>query len=120
MNLILDTNAVIFLIHGRLAMQLPPTGNLAVSIISEIELRAKQSLPAAESFAIARFLSTTRILPLSEPIKECAIEVRAKFGLKVPDAIIAATAIHQGVPMVSGDRHFLRVAGLKVIVPAVN
>ena len=38
-----------------------------------------------------------------------AIDLRKRHGLKVPDCLIAATAIQLDVPLVSSDKHFERL-----------
>jgi predicted nucleic acid-binding protein len=58
-----------------------------------------------------------RCLPVSLRVLELAAELRARYGLKTPDAIHAATAQIQGsVLFVTNDAGFRRVPGLPVAV----
>ncbi|MBF0159319.1 MAG: type II toxin-antitoxin system VapC family toxin [Magnetococcales bacterium] len=43
-----------------------------------------------------RYLSTQRQLPLLDPIFTIALDLRAHHGLKTPDALHLATAMHHG------------------------
>jgi predicted nucleic acid-binding protein len=57
-------------------------------------------------------------MPDNEIIKQ-TISIRKKRKLKITDAIIAATAIVNGLTLVSdNDRDFKKIAGLKYINPA--
>jgi len=49
------------------------------------------------------------IIELSPAIKEKAIDLRRNYSLKLPDAIIAATAVELNLPLISGDGVFSRV-----------
>jgi predicted nucleic acid-binding protein len=56
-------------------------------------------------------------LPVSLRVLEVAADLRARHGLKTPDAIHAATALIAGsVQFVTNDMGFRRVPGLPVIV----
>jgi predicted nucleic acid-binding protein len=58
-----------------------------------------------------------RCLPVSLRVLDSAAELRARHGLKTPDAIHAATALIQGsVLFVTNDIGFRRVPGLPVVV----
>ena len=57
----------------------------------------------------------TRLTPISSPIIERAAQLRATVNLKTPDAIHAATALHEGVALfVSNDAAYRRVPSLPV------
>jgi predicted nucleic acid-binding protein len=52
-------------------------------------------------------------LPMSEAVIEQAIRIRKTFGLKLPDAVIAATALAHGLQlMTANESDFKRVLGL--------
>jgi predicted nucleic acid-binding protein len=56
-------------------------------------------------------------LPISREVLELSAQLRAAHGLKTPDAIHAATALHHGCSeFVTNDAVFKRVPGLPVIV----
>jgi len=58
-----------------------------------------------------------RCLPVSLRVLETAADLRARYGLKTPDAIHAATALLAGsVLFVTNDTGFRRVPGLPVVV----
>ena len=48
-------------------------------------------------------------------IKEKYVKIRKKHSLKLADAIIAATAMAFDMPIITADRQFKTVDGLKLI-----
>jgi predicted nucleic acid-binding protein len=100
---ILDTNAVIYLQKGMLAAPLPQ-GAYGISIITEIELRGFQGLTDPQRGWLKAFLDSVYIIGLTEDIKERAIELRQCYRIKLPDAIIAATAIEEAAVLLTNDQ----------------
>lgn len=46
--------------------------------------------------------------------KELAISLRKKYSLKIPDLIIAATAISMDIPLVTTDTGFKQITELEI------
>jgi predicted nucleic acid-binding protein len=68
-----------------------------------------------ESSAITKFIASAPVIPLGEEVKECAILIRRLYGVKIPDAIIAATAQVLDATLVSNDRQLARVTSVRQI-----
>ncbi len=49
------------------------------------------------------------IIELNEPIKAHTISLRRKYRFKLPDAMIAATAQHMNLPLLSADKRLEKV-----------
>ena len=65
--------------------------------------------------------TTTAELPLDDEIIQRAIFLRQQKSMKLGDAIIAATALEYGVPLVTrNESDFEHVSGLRVINPFVG
>jgi predicted nucleic acid-binding protein len=107
----LDTNAVLYMFSGRLQVPLEPE-EYVVSIITEIELLSFPALTPATEAEIRAFLSDVDLIELTPEIKERAILVRRRHRLKLPDAIIAATAMEMDAELVTNDARFAAVEGL--------
>lgn len=45
-------------------------------------------------------------------IRDITIDLRRNYNLKLPDALVAATAIFLGIPLISADSHFEKVTEL--------
>jgi predicted nucleic acid-binding protein len=89
--ILLDTNIVLYLLGGRLANPLP-VGQYFDSIITEIELLSYFSLSLEEERQIINFLDCITVIGIDNNIKNLAIALRKQYRLRLPDAIIAATA----------------------------
>ena len=118
-RLVLDTNAVIYIVGDSLE-EPPPDGPYAISILTEIEVLGYQLLDRDTETKIRRLLDSLEIVPLAEEIKELAIVLRQGHRLKTPDAIIAATAIALNSPLVSNDSDLDRVPDLKRVPLALK
>lgn len=118
----LDTNAIIYylkddsnavpLLREIFAHEAP----LYVSAITELELLAYSSLSAQEKALIEEILTTISIIPLDSHIARLASLVRRQYRLKVPDSVIAATAIFTGSTLITRNtRDFKRVTTLSLL-----
>jgi predicted nucleic acid-binding protein len=108
---VLDTNAVLYLLGGKLFEPLS-TGQYFISVISEIELLSYPLLDENAHSKIDDFLSEITIIGLTEPVKKVAIQMRRDYQLKLPDAIVAATALSLGATLVTNDAKLLRLPSI--------
>jgi predicted nucleic acid-binding protein len=104
---LLDTNAVLYLLGGRLAASLP-IGHYHVSVISEMELLSYPKLTADAEKEIQSFLGTVTVVDLLPDVKTAAIKLRRLHALKLPDAIVAASALVCGATLFTNDAQLLR------------
>lgn len=93
-----------------------------VSVVTQAELYAGKSVwekrRARDELKLIFF--ALRILPLSEEIAIAAGRIRAKHGIDLIGAIIAASAMSRSEPLATlNPKHFKVVAGLK-LAPIVN
>ena len=109
---VIDTNIFILRFNDRLA-DLLPRGKIICSIITEIELLSFSKLTSAEETLIRDTLAKLAIYGIDQDIKEDAIRLRRESGLKLPDAVIAATAIHHQAVLVTNDAELQNVPGLQ-------
>ncbi len=85
----------------------------AMCFVVKIELRSFQGDIVKEN-TIADLVSNCAIMELSDEIIEKTIELRRKAKIKLPDAVIAATAIVHNLTLLStNDSDFLKVPKLK-------
>lgn len=90
--------------------------SLFVSVISEIEFLSYKNLSTPGEENLMNFLKEFRIIYIDEIIKEEAINIRKIYSLKLPDCIIAATAISLDIPFISADKQFRQIKNLPLEV----
>jgi hypothetical protein len=52
-------------------------------------------------------------LPLNDAVANGTIDLRKRVGLKLPDAVIAATALQWGAVLITNDSRMNDIPGLK-------
>ncbi|MEH2330322.1 type II toxin-antitoxin system VapC family toxin [Nostoc sp.] len=98
----LDTNVVLYFLGGRLVNPLP-SGQYFISVITEIELLSYPSLSLEEETQIIDFLNKITIIGIDSNIKNLTIAFRKQYKLRLPDAIIAATAKSLNATLFTND-----------------
>jgi predicted nucleic acid-binding protein len=101
MRFLLDKNVVIYLQKGDLNESLPPAF-YSISIITEMELL---SYPMSDEDInwLHRFIGAVEIIGLTKEVKELAIELRRSHKLRLPDAIVAASALLYDAVLLSNE-----------------
>ncbi|MEO6219814.1 MAG: type II toxin-antitoxin system VapC family toxin [Ginsengibacter sp.] len=112
---LLDTNIIIYILDGdKIISNYLSQKFFFTSIICEIELFSSKSLTPKEEKQIRSFLQEFRIITIDQSIKELAILFRKKYFLKIPDSIIAATAVSLDIPLVTSDKGFKQITELSI------
>jgi predicted nucleic acid-binding protein len=88
-----------------------------VSVISKIELLSFNA-PAEQYQLLTDFMNDAMIIELTNKIVDATIEIRKKHKTKLPDAIIAATALVYNLTIISRNiSDFKNIDGLKFVNP---
>lgn len=111
---IADTNAVVYLLNGNECMKPYLGKKLGVSVISVMELLSFPEITDAEDKKIRAFLDRCEVLQITDDVKERTIQFRRKKKVKLPDAIIASSAMAQGKPLITADTGLFHVDGLQL------
>ena len=108
---LLDTNAVIQLLDGNpsLIKMVEDSDFLAISVISKLEFLSYPDLTEDEKNAFSELLEDLTVFDLmasDSALMQEAVAMRIDGGLKLPDAVIAATALVNGCEVITNDVHF--------------
>ena len=108
---LLDTKAIIQLLKGNpeLALLASKADFLAASVIADLEFLSFRGLSDADAALYRAFRSRIWIfdVPSDDPLfTRTVVEARKTFNLKLPDAIIAATARANALTVLTADDHF--------------
>ena len=106
---VFDTNILVDYLKGVRAAkeELDRYRVRQISIITFIEVMVGAE-NAAEESAIRGFLATFEVIELSAEIAQEAISIRKELRLKIPDAIVYATARTQGCMLVTRNTKELK------------
>lgn len=119
-NYLIDTNAVI----DYLGKRLPESGmdfmddviNAVpnVSVITKIEVLGFNA-PDNHSRILVNFMSDATVLDLTDEVVDVCIALRKEYKTKLPDAIIAATALVYDFTLITRNvNDFKNIHGLNV------
>jgi predicted nucleic acid-binding protein len=121
---LVDSNALIYLLSGaesplvlnRIEQALRHQS--CISVITRMEVLGWQT-HTENSLRLARqLLDSVPQIELRPDIVERAIQIRLKLKTKLPDAVIAATALCEGLPLMTrNSADFQRFEGLQIIDP---
>jgi predicted nucleic acid-binding protein len=110
-KVLVDTNIVIYTLGGRKELSERVKGSTVyLSVISEMEARCYPSLDEIARTRVEEYIRRCTRIGLEERVKEEAIRIRSIYRLKLPDAIVAATAMVFDLPLLSADQVFMRVS----------
>jgi len=120
---LLDSNVII----GYLAGRIPSSGmdivseiishRPNISVISQIEVLRFNDTPENEAI-LEEFVNMSKIYPLSNNVVECIIKLCKQIKIKLPDAIIAATALLEELILVTRNiNDFKKIPDLVLLNP---
>jgi len=118
--MLLDSNVLIYFSKpgGEFLARWVGDPRAAVSIVSQIEALGFAGLIPVESEAIELALESLPSRPLTDATAKRAIALRRRKRMKLGDAIIAATALEYGVPLVTrNEDDFENIPGLETTNP---
>lgn len=120
LSVLLDTNAIISLLKNENAvLQLVSDANLVmISIINEFEFKSFSNLTEHDLKLLDEFLKQVLIVDLKRSdntLIKTIYNLRKTYQIKLPDAIIAATAITFQASLITADKGFSKINELKLI-----
>jgi tRNA(fMet)-specific endonuclease VapC len=120
---IFDTNAIVALLNGSSGLNdiVGSAKWIGISIINYLEFLAYTGLSPEDGALFTDFCSRIDVIGLKvedAKLLDTTTRLRRDYRLKLPDAIIAATALTSEATLVTADDDFRRVSGLAVLNPA--
>lgn len=116
----LDTNAIVALLRGHQALnaKLQKSEWVGISVISQIEFLAFPALPEQDRQLFEIFCHRVDIIDLSSDNKTLLKDIlyfRINYKIKLPDAIIAASALQNKAMLVTEDTDFKGISEIQVV-----
>ncbi len=118
-KILLDTNAVgAYLDNEKFAKSyLKNNLTIGISVITQIEFLSNPELTTKNKFLFDEFIELVEIYPVARENKILLLQtiaVHKKFKLKLPDAIITATAIVNNATLFNADDIFAKIYNLNL------
>lgn len=118
---LIDTNIIIHYLEGeQAAISFLHThrGKLAISSITWMETLS-YPFSADEEQIVRAFLHELRLIEISSAVMELSVEIRRTKKMKLPDAIIAASAIHHDLILVTRNIKDFKGTVIRTLDPLV-
>lgn len=123
-NYLIDTNIGIYLMNGSLNSNalrfIEPIidDTYHLSVITKIELLGFAFADATNLSNTREFVNDSIVISLTDAIVEQTIQLRQRYKMKLPDAVIAATAIVHNFTLISrNDKDFSNINELQYFNP---
>lgn len=89
------------------------TGHYFVSVITEIELLSFPTLTPEQLEPLRALIDEVTVVPIDPGVKDAAIKLRREHRLRVPDAIVAGTAVALDAELLSNDGRLQALPGVR-------
>jgi len=115
-KILVDTNILLYYLNGdKTLANMLDKRHIYVSFISELELLSYSSITKKDTKAIKALLEDCTIININESVKKTAILLRINYQVKLPDAIIMATANYLDLPIITADTDFKKVQEISLL-----
>lgn len=113
-EVLVETDVLIDHLRGARRLQ-SSTGTFAYSVITRTELLAGR---ATDEERVRTLLAPMREIAVDRAVAERAGALRRTLPILTPDALIAATALEAGLPLMTRNRRdYAAVPGLTIVKP---
>ncbi|MEZ4891529.1 MAG: type II toxin-antitoxin system VapC family toxin [Saprospiraceae bacterium] len=120
-----DTNTVIYFLQNQFPSaaavyidSILAKSDPAISVITEIELLCWKTENEEDLEVVQNFIEAVPVIELDKSIKLKTAELRKGFRIKLPDAIIAATAMVYEMTLITRNtKDFSALVELEVVNP---
>lgn len=123
-KILIDTNVAIGYIGNRLSLQSMDKldqifdGEYHLSVINKIELLGYPELDQNEEEKFNLLIDHSILHQIDNKVIEKTISIRKRYKIKLPDALIAATCLVNGLDILTlNTKDFENLADLRVIQP---
>ncbi len=115
-NYLVDTNVLIHLANGdEIIADFLQDKIIFLSFISEMELLSKPGLSTESIKILQSMINECVLVEFNHEIKSEAIKLRRTHRLKLPDAVVAASAKYMRLPLLTADKDFQKVINLELL-----
>jgi predicted nucleic acid-binding protein len=116
-KIFIDTNIAIYLLDGDTSLaEILNQKQLYLSFITQLELLGYHGLTKQQEQQIEYMLENSVVIDINNKIKQEVIKLRRNYHIKLPDCIVAATAIYLDLPLITADKGFNKIEELNLML----
>lgn len=123
-NFLIDTNILIYYLEGHIPLEHEAkidnifSHSFNVSVVSKIELLGWRKYTPEQYQIALQFIRRANVIYLDNEIAEKTVSIKQIYPLKLPDAVIAATALfYDWVLVTRNTKDFELITHLKIYNP---
>ncbi|MBK9273040.1 MAG: type II toxin-antitoxin system VapC family toxin [Flavobacteriales bacterium] len=106
----IDTNILLYILGGDKSLASLLAGkDVVASAMVRMEAMVYHGKDEGHLEHVHAFLRRCEVVEIHRSVQDLAVDLRLRYKLKLPDAIIAATATHLGIPLITADKVFSKL-----------
>jgi len=115
-HVLLDSNIVIYLSQKKLSINevFEENTNYSISLVTYMEILSYNFPTREEEHFVRKLLSLFKIIDISKEIAEEVILLKKMRKIKLPDAILVATALIEHSTLYTNDKQLHTLANLNI------
>lgn len=125
LNYLWDTNTVIYYLQNQFPKNAEQfmdnilrEARPIISAITEIELLCWKTATPDDIKVLKSFIEDAHVIELERPVKDLTVDIRKRYKQKLPDAIIAASALANDLTLITRNtKDFAQIDNLKSVNP---
>ena len=119
---LVDSNTIIYLSKNLISVDdvFDDSGEYAISVITYMEVLGFEFESDAEKEFIGKVFSCLEIIYIDQAIASKVLHIKRANKIKLPDAIICATAIVNNATLITNDIRLKSVEDLKVKILGIK
>ena len=118
----LDTNCLIYYFKGEkkivelLQKLISENTALFISIVTKVEILSYPEITAREIEIFNEIMKNIILIDFDDKLSNFVIEIKRKYKLKLPDAVIGATALYTNSTLITRNlKDFSKIKELKIL-----
>lgn len=116
-SLFIDTNILLYLISGdETVAELLNGKHIAISFVTELELLGYKDLSESDLRIIQELLKEATVIDINSEVKRLVISLRRNYKIKLPDALVVASALYLNLPLVTADKQLSQISELTLLL----
>jgi predicted nucleic acid-binding protein len=116
-SLFVDTNILLYLLSGdETVAEMLDGRHIVISFVTELELLGYKDLSESDLNIIQELLKEATVIDINPEIKRLVVLLRKNYKIKLPDAIVVASALYANLPLVTGDKQLSQINEITLLL----